>query len=1267
MAAKRTMARAEEDLGTRNQDLISPTVDASDEFRSAYGEYALYTITDRALPDVRDGFKPVHRRILYTMFKSGLLPKNPFKKSATTVGNCLGWYHPHGDTSVYDSMVRMAQDFSLRYPLVEGHGNFGSMDGDSAAAYRYCVAGDTLVDTDRGLVRIDSLAPDAKPCSDNPVSIGVTSRGGKANTADMLFHSGTHPVFDLKLDMGQTLRATGNHPVLVIRPTDKGPELVWVRMDRLSVGDKVAVSRAAATADAPAGVDFPLAMALGGMVAEGFVSEKRAGFNNTDKVYYDIVVAGLRDLIGKKGVYEYSRTLPSGKAIYELDIQSREAVEKLAAAGLSGKAAEKHVPASVLASPLAAQAAFLRALFEGDGSVIQPARHVQVLLSSKSDLLLRQVQAMLLRFGIVSRIYADHPGMGTQKLVMSTLDDIRIFATEIGFLTGKQDRLLRVLGEFPEVTRALSNLDFVPFIAESFRGRYASVAQDFTKHNFDRTTRLRKHAGALALLVDEKDGLLLDEILGGSYYFAAVASITPAGAEAVYSLRVASDCHSFVTNGIVSHNTEARLAPVAMDLIGDIDEDTVDWRKNFDESLDEPVVLPGFLPNLLVNGSAGIAVGMATNMPPHNLREIVKGICCLLDDPKCSVADLMKHVKGPDFPTGGIIVGKDGIKEAYETGRGSITMRAKMHLGEHEGRPAIIITEIPYMAVRSKLRGKIAALIREKSEVGSYLFDSIADAPDLTDNHTPPLKTKIVVKLKKDANPNKVLGLLLKHTPLQQNFGVINLCLVPDENGALVPRVLNLKELMEQYVSFQVGVIQRRSQFRLAKVLREIHLLEGYLVAFQDIDKFVAVVRQGSGKEDVIARLIKAFKVSEEQATALAMLRIYNLSKVDVGDFRRQYDEKKAVQKELEAILKSDARKKALLREALETIANTYGDARRTSIEASDAAATGNYEEAVVAEAADERALLLVTSGGYAKRIPAGFRGASVKAFTLDSGDRLALVKSASTLDDAWFLTSDKNANFLPVSGVPALEKADRGKPLSNLLGSGDAEPRGLAIVPRSLRGSTDAFLVTSSREGLVKRTPLADYVTARTSIQGFVEKGEDRVVGVDVMAAGENLLAVSSDGMTVHFPLVGDPAAPVVPAQGRASAGVGAIKLSSGATMLPLAHYAAADAKDMLLLALTGTGYGRLTAASEYSMTNRNVKGMKTMPLDTAKHGELAVALAVSKQDRKAGTLLCLLASGTLLRVKLSDIPVSARGIRVARSIDIPEGDRLVDAVVEG
>ncbi len=609
-------------------------IDIDQEMRSAYLDYAMSVIVARALPDVRDGLKPVHRRILYAMHDMGLRPDRPYKKSARIVGEVLGKYHPHGDAAVYEAMARMAQDFSLRYMLVDGQGNFGSIDGDSPAAMRYCVTGDTLVRTDRGLIPIADLVPAAPENSERDLDLGVLSFRGQAHRADRLFNSGRHPVKEIITDIGLRVTGTDNHPLLTWEPDASGrPRFLWKPISEIRVGDYVVVDRTPtfSTNGRPGLGDPDLGLLLGALVAEGYSGPTRVGINNTDKTFIDAVEAILRAKITER-VCRYERRIKSGKTLYELQIHEGAALQKLAALGLEQHlSGEKRVMPAILQARPQVQVAFLRALFEGDGSVFGgryrggKSSTMMVVYSSKSRRLLEEVQVLLLGLGIVSRIRRDR---NNHRLLIAGHENLRRFAGRVGFWLGKQAKFETI---FAQVFRrpSLSHTDRIPFLSDYIRGKYATPL--LHHYNIDRYDRIQARRDEILAALDEPDAELYRTLLAHHYYFTPVTAVQPAGEEVVYSIRVRSQCHSFVANGLIHHNTEARLAPIAEEMLADIDKETVDFVPNFDETLTEPAVLPAVLPNLLLNGASGIAVGMATNIPPHNLNEVCDALIYLID------------------------------------------------------------------------------------------------------------------------------------------------------------------------------------------------------------------------------------------------------------------------------------------------------------------------------------------------------------------------------------------------------------------------------------------------------------------------------------------------------------------------------------------------------------------------------------------------------------------------------------------------------------
>ena len=663
--------------GDEAGDRIEP-VDIQQEMQRSYIDYAMSVIVGRALPEVRDGLKPVHRRVLYAMYDSGFRPDRSHAKSARSVAETMGNYHPHGDASIYDTLVRMAQPWSLRYPLVDGQGNFGSPGNDPPAAMRYCVTGDALVRLPFGQsVRIADVVPGARPNSDNVTDLKVLDRHGNPVAANRLFHSGEHQTYTVRTAEGYEVTGTANHPILCLVDVAGVPTLLWKLIEEVRPDDRVVIQRTPPTEFGPGEWHETLeALLLGAFISEGFVSERRAGFNNLDRDYFKMVVTAYDVVIGGPR-YLSERTIVSGSNLLELDIHNLEALRATRLGELVGqRSADKVVPQWLWNSAAAVKRAFLQALFEGDGSCSAlPRSTVQVSYSTRSGRLAKDVQQMLLEFGVISRRYLH--ATGEHKVVVTNRAQAELFAAQIGFGGRKQAKLTSILAALPERAAGMDG-DHVPGLAAFIRshagGRWADK-EWLHKHNIDRLARWRRDGDEiLGRIADPDVRSIASELTDGRFYYARVASVTDAGVQPVYSLRVDTEDHAFITNGFVSHNTEARLTPLAMEMLREIDEETVDFIPNYDGRVQEPTVLPSRFPNLLANGSGGIAVGMATNMPPHNLRELGEAVYWALEnhdaDEEATLAAVTERVKGPDFPTYGLIVGSQGINDTYTTGRG---------------------------------------------------------------------------------------------------------------------------------------------------------------------------------------------------------------------------------------------------------------------------------------------------------------------------------------------------------------------------------------------------------------------------------------------------------------------------------------------------------------------------------------------------------------------------------------------------------------------
>ncbi|MGH8985769.1 MAG: DNA gyrase subunit A, partial [Acidimicrobiia bacterium] len=517
------------------------------------------------------------------------------------VGDVMGSYHPHGDTAIYDTLVRMAQPFSLRYPLVDGQGNFGNIDDYPAAAMRYCVAGDTRVATADGSVQIGSLVPDAQPESETDVDLAVLDRLGRPVRATKIFHSGDHATLRLRTAEGYELTGTHNHPVLCLVDMVGVPLLLWKLLEEVRPGDRVLLHRG----ERPVGV--PLreperreALLLGAFTSEGWASTKRAGFNNVDREYFVSVLAAYDAVVGGPR-YVYERRIASGSDLLELDVQDLSRLRESPLECLIGaRSSQKAVPEAVWRGSAEFKRAFLQSLFTGDGSSsLLPRSTIQVSYSTYSDRLARGVQQLLLEFGIVSRLC--HYAKGEIKVVITNRRDACLFAAKVGFLGAKQRKLERELAAIPLISRALSH-DHVPFVASYIRSESGSrwTGRDWLRrHNVDRVERWeRGGTQILERIQSEEVRRVIQPLVNGDYYYARVESVEDAGVQPVYSLRVESGDHSFLTNGFVSHNTECRLTRLATEMLRDIDADTVDFGPNYDESRREPGVLPARFPSL---------------------------------------------------------------------------------------------------------------------------------------------------------------------------------------------------------------------------------------------------------------------------------------------------------------------------------------------------------------------------------------------------------------------------------------------------------------------------------------------------------------------------------------------------------------------------------------------------------------------------------------------------------------------------------------------
>ena len=679
--------------------------------------------------------------------------------------------------------------------------------------------------------------------------------------------------------------------------------------------------------------------------------------------------------------------------------------------------------------------------------------------------------------------------------------------------------------------------------------------------------------------------------------------------------------------------TEARLTKIALAMLEDIDKDTVAFVPNFDDRLQEPTVLPSKLPNLLVNGSAGIAVGMATNIPPHNLREVCAALAHLIDHPDAPVSELVKDVAGPDFPTGGIIYGRDGIRECYETGRGRILVRARAQVEEKEssGRSQIVVTEIPYMVNKARLLELIAQLVREKK------LEGISDLRDESDRDG----MRVVIELKRDAVPLVVLNNLFKHTPMQTTFGAIMLALVDS-----VPKVMNLKELLQRFIDHRHTVITRRTQFDLRKAEDREHILEGLKICVDNIDAVIKIIRAAATTEEAGQKLRERFKLSEKQAQAILDMRLAKLTGLEREKLEEELQEVLARIKELKGILASRPKRFALLKTELEELARDFGDERRTQIVADQ----GNFSvEDLIAE---EDMVITVSHTNYIKRIPVStYRrqrrgGRGLNGMGTKEDDWVEHLFIASTHDYVMFFTEHGQVYWLKVYDVPQGGRAARGKPIVNCIAVKPDERIASLVPVRAF--SDDRFLTFATRNGTVKKTVLSAYGNVRaTGINAINIEAGDQLIDVQVTDGTNDIVLATRHGMSIRFHEKD------VREMGRATTGVKGIELEPNDAVIGMVVVR----REATLLVVAEHGLGKRSELGDYRVQHRGGKGIITLRR-TDRTGDVVALKEVIPGDE----LMVITRGGVIIRLPVNDIRVIGRNTQGVKMINLDEGDTVQD-----
>lgn len=681
--------------------------------------------------------------------------------------------------------------------------------------------------------------------------------------------------------------------------------------------------------------------------------------------------------------------------------------------------------------------------------------------------------------------------------------------------------------------------------------------------------------------------------------------------------------------------TEARLAKISLELLRDINKDTVDFTPNFDETEKEPIVLPSRFPNILVNGTMGIAVGMATNIPPHNLGEVIDGCIAYIDNPEIDTMEMMNYIKGPDFPTGGIILGSSGIKKAYETGRGTITIRCKAEIEETNNRNRIVITEIPYNVNTLDLKNRIAELVRDK------VLEGIADYHEETNIEN---GIKIVVTLKKEANANVVLNNLYKHTQLQSTFGIIFLML---DQGQ--PRTLGIKDIISKYIDYQKEIIIRRTKFDLSKAEARAHILEGYKIALDHIDDIIKIIKESQSDSIAKERLIEKYKFSEIQADAILELKLRRLTGLEREKIEEELANILKLIEEYKSILESEEKVLAIIKQEMLEIKSKYGDERRTKID--NSAIEYIEDESLIPQ---EEIIVTITNKNYIKRTAKDTYkvqnrgGVGVKGTTTTEEDYVEQLLSMNTHDYILFFSNKGKVYRLKGYKIPEYSRTAKGLPIVNLLSLEKDEK--INTIIRINENETYKCLLFSTKEGLVKRTLISEFDNIRQSGKiAITLKEDDELISVKKTTGNDQVLMCSSNGRMARF------SEEEIRIMGRTASGVRGINLTNDKCVgMEISE------PGKLLLVVTENGYGKKTAIEEYRETKRGSKGVKTINI-TEKNGNV-IGFKSTDNDKD---LMIITSDGIIIRMDINSISQMGRVTKGVRLINLKDKNKVASISV--
>ncbi len=1316
------------------------------ELRESYLDYAMSVIVSRALPDIRDGLKPVQRRILWAMWESGITAAAKLRKSAYVVGETMGKYHPHGDMAIYDALARMAQNFSLRYPLITGQGNWGCFTGDTK-----------ILSTDGRQISFKKLVEEYKEGKTN-YTYTFNHKSKEIEIAEIKNPRLTKKNSELVkviLDNGEEIRCTPDHKFMLrngkyleAKKLKPGYSLMPAYFrhstkedDQQTIGYSMIFQPIKAT------WDWAHRLADKYNILRGVYSNSAGrirhhlDFNKLNNNPNNIIRMDWKQhwlLHAQLASWrhrndpEYVAKLKKGRDNY---FSSRENIQKISARYSEMNYRNWANPSYRKRMSHLAQKRWQDGTYDREKMREISRKNLKALWQNPDySLKMSQLKSGELKTRWLDEQYRDYWRKKTREISLKIWSDHR-HREYISKLAKerwnnpeyrkRQTAITRALWQDPAYRSKYATDHFSkmakilwqnPKIVELHRQKFKKQWRDpeFREKIIAAVSQrnkegLAKDPGFMKRLTEKakislqkkwqdpsyKEKVIKSKILGYVYSLQKeYSTITPAiyeekrtnngvpslekatsyfkdfteilekapfynhrivkvisleEKEDVYDLTIEGTHNFLLAAGIFVHNsvdgdppaaqryTECRLAKIAEELLLDIDKETVDWAPNYDASRQEPKFLPGKLPNLLLNGAVGIAVGMATSIPPHNLNEVVDATIHLIDNPQAGGEDLMKFIQGPDFPTGGIIYDKKAILQAYLTGRGPVTTRGEAEVEDDR----IIIASIPYQVNKAELIVKMAELVTDKK------IEGIKDVRDESDKEG----MRIVIELKKDASPQKILNQLYQYTDLQKDFH-FNLIALKD---GLQPQIFSILEIITAHIEHRQQMVRRRAEYDLRKAKEREHILLGLAKALSIIDKVISTIKKSEDRQDAFNNLIKNFKFTEIQANAILEMRLQTLAALERQKIEDELKEKQKVIAELEILLKSPAKILKVIKDELLGLKEKYGDVRQTKV-----AAHGlkEFSEADLTPAED--VIITFSHGGYIKRLPpATFRtqhrgGKGLIGAEVAEEDFIQHFSSANTHDNILFFTDRGRAFQTKVWEIPVGTRTSKGKSIHNFL-EVPMEEKISAIV--SYPGKTEGYLVMVTRNGTIKKTKLGDFDNVRrTGIIAIKLDKDDRLAWAQLSSGNDEIVLTTLNGQAIRFK------ESQVRPMGRAAAGVIGIRIKDKDLVSSMNIVGPAFAKASAgkrLLVIMDRGYGKQTVLTQYKVQKRGGQGVKTAKI-TAKTGQLVSAHLVEQAE----DLFVLSAKGQIIRTKIASIRTAGRATQGVKIMNLNPGDKIIGSI---